>query len=908
MGRVLLAESPVFAETVAACEAALSRHTDWSLTAVLRGDEGAEVPPLERVDVVQPALFAMNVALAAVWRSLGLEPAAVVGHSQGEIAAAVVAGILSLEEGARVVALRSQLLRRVSGSGGMAVTELAVEAVEERLQKSEWSGLSLAVVNTPSSTVVSGPSEAVERWVQRLGEEGVFSRLVNVDYASHSAEMDPILSELASALSDLAPQAGQVPMVSTVTGARCEGTALDGTYWCRNLRQTVRLDLALKELIGDRHGVFVEASAHPVLAMPLSTAGGECAGVVVGSLRREAGGMSELLRNLGVLHCHGFVVDWEKVLGGRTGSRLVALPTYAFQRQRYWLEAQRASGDVSTMGQSSAEHPLLGAATALADSERFLLTGRLSATEPGWLGDHAVFGTVLVPGTGLLELGFAAARAVGATTVSELMLVAPLVLPDDGAVRVQVQVEAPEAGEDGRRALSIFGRLEEAPEGTAWTLHAQGMLSAAEATASVSDAAGLESWPPVGGTAIDLTGLYSTLQAHGFGYGPAFQGLREAWRVGDAVYGRAVLPEALSESAEAYGVHPALLDAALHVLGLVDGGVARGSAGSLLLPFEWTQVSLLATGARELRVRASVERSGDGEAFADLQLADGSGRAVARVGGLRLREASEAQIRDAARSEVQHLYRLDWRPVGLSAAGPEALSTILIVGGDGQLARRLGLDWVDSAAAALARLEQGEAVPGRVVFDHSLATASSDGSFLSATHAGAERALSELQLILSDARLTETSVTWLTSGAVATGPEEGVAGLSGAPLWGLVRSARAEHPDRQLQLLDVDAPPAEAALLAQLVSTAAEPELALRHGAVMAPRLARAEGEAGALRTPAGAEDYRVAVTHPGRLDGVSLVAAPELRSEPLEPGQVRVSVRAAGMNFRDVLERAWGD
>ena len=605
--------------------------------------------------------------------------------------------------------------------------------------------------------------------------------------------------------------------------------------------------------------------------------------MVVGRCVARPARMSELLTAISAF-CTAMDLRW---IGRRCWERgldaLVALPTYAFQRQRYWLEAQRASGDVSTMGQWSAEHPLLGAATPLADSERFLLTGRLSRTEPGWLGDHTVFGTVLVPGTGLLELGFAAARAVGATTVSELTLVAPLVLPDDGAVRVQVQVDAPEEGEDGRRVLSIFGRLEEAPEGTAWTLHAQGLLSAAEATASVSDAAGLESWPPVGGTAIDLTGLYSTLQAHGFGYGPAFQGLREAWRVGDAVYGRAVLPEALSESAEAYGVHPALLDAALHVLGLADGGDGKASAGSLLLPFEWTEVSLLATGARELRVRASVERSGEGEALAQLQLADGSGRAVARVGGLRLREASEAQIRDAARSEVQHLYRLDWRPVALSAAGPAALSTILIVGGDGQLARRLGLDWVESVAALVARLEQGEAVPGRVVFDHSLATASSDGSFLSATHAGAERALSELQLILSDARLTETSVTWLTSGAVATGPEDGVAGLSRAPLWGLVRSARAEHPDRQLQLLDVDAPPAEAALLATLVSTAAEPELALRHGAVMAPRLARAAGEAGALRTPAGAEDYRVAVTHPGRTR----------RSEP--GGGAGVAVGAAG-------------
>ena len=715
--------------------------------------------------------------------------------------------------------------------------------------------------------------------------EGRQAKRLQVSHAFHSKRMDGMLEEFREVAGSVSYGSPQLPIVSNVTGLLATTEELcSAEYWVRQVRSPVRFLDGVRVLEEEGARACLELGPDGVLtAMAAGCLSDASQMHVVAAQRRERDGAETLLAALGVLHCHGFAVDWEKVLGGRTGSRLVALPTYAFQRQRYWLEAQRASGDVSTMGQSSAEHPLLGAATALADSERFLLTGRLSATEPGWLGDHAVFGTVLVPGTGLLELGFAAARAVGATTVSELMLVAPLVLPDDGAVRVQVQVEAPDAGEDGRRALSIFGRLEEAPEDSAWTLHAQGMLSAAEATASVSDAAGLESWPPVGGTAIDLTGLYSTLQAHGFGYGPAFQGLREAWRVGDAVYGRAVLPEALSESAEAYGVHPALLDAALHVLGLVDGGVARGSAGSLLLPFEWTQVSLLATGARELRVRASVERSGDGEAFADLQLADGSGRAVARVGGLRLREASEAQIRDAARSELQHLYRLDWRPVGLSAAGPEALSTILIVGGDGQLARRLGLDWVDSAAAALARLEQGEAVPGRVVFDHSLATASSDGSFLSATHAGAERALSELQLILSDARLTETSVTWLTSGAVATGPEEGVAGLSGAPLWGLVRSARAEHPDRQLQLLDVDAPPAEAALLAQLVSTAAEPELALRHGAVMAPRLARAAGKHACGRAAAAGADGNGA-DHGGRGRAGSRAGAASGRSSRRAP------------------------
>src|SRR5262249_52201549 len=201
---------------------------------------------------------------------------------------------------------------------------------------------------------------------------------------------------------------------------------------------------------------------------------------VGGGRGRGRDGAAGLLAAVGVLHSHGFAVDWAKVLGERAGPRVAALPTYAFQRQRYWLETEKASGDVSTLGLSSVAHPLLGAATPLADSERFLLTGRLSRSEPGWLRDHAVFGTVLVPGTGLLEVGVAGGRAVGATTVSELTLITPLVLPEDGAVRVQVQVDAPE-GEEGRRALSIFSRLEEAPEGGAWTLHAQGTLSRAEA-------------------------------------------------------------------------------------------------------------------------------------------------------------------------------------------------------------------------------------------------------------------------------------------------------------------------------------------------------------------------------------------------------------------------------------------
>ncbi|KJC50362.1 SDR family NAD(P)-dependent oxidoreductase, partial [Bradyrhizobium sp. LTSP857] len=579
---------------------------------------------------------------------------------------------------------------------------------------------------------------------------------------------------------------------------------------------------------------------------------------------------------------------------------VASLPTYAFQRQRYWLEAEKASGDAATMGLSDASHPLLGAATPLAESDGFLLTGRLSLSEAGWLGDHAVFGTVLLPGTGLLELGFAAARAVGLTEVSQLTLLAPLVLPAEGGVRLQVQVDGAEAG-GGGRDLSIYSRVEDAAEGGSWTLHAQGVLGEA-AEQEAAQESGLEVWPPVGGEAIDLSGHYARMQARGYGYGPLFQGLVEAWRVGDAVVGRAVLAEALWPSADEYGLHPALLDSALHVLSFdrVAGADLDGGADApLLLPFEWSEVSLAATGARELRIRASVERSGEGEALAHLQLADGHGRVVAHVGGLRLKQASEAQIRDAARSEAQHLYRLEWRAVALGESGTQALAPPVIVGGDGKLAAALGLDHAESVSALVTRLDEGGAIPAQIVFDHLSDPAEPAGPVLAATHATAERGLAELQGIFGEARLNETAVIWLTRGAVATGPDEGASGLSRAPLWGLVRSARAEHPDRRLQLVDVDVVLADASLLAKLTSTTSEPELALRHGAVLAPRLARTG--AGTLQAPASAPDYRVVVTDPGRLDGVSLVAAPEL-SEPLAPNDVRVCVRAAGMNFRDVL------
>lgn len=337
MGRELLEESEAFRTAVAECDAALEPWTGWSVREVLRGEADASLT-LERIDVLQPALFAVMIGLVAVWRSLGVEPAAVVGSSQGEVPAAVVAGALSLADGARLTALRSQgQLRECSGRGAMALVELPLAEVEALIAP-YGQALSVAVVNTATSAVVSGDVDAVERLLAELAETDVFSRRIASDTAGHSAHIDPVLPWLAAQLEDLRPARWKVPYYSTVTGGVLEGAALDGGYWCRNARETVRMDLALDALVADDFDVYVEISPHPVLGMALTAATAATQGAVAGTLRRDHGGIAQVLSSLGALHTQGFAVDWQRVLGTVPNARTAALPTYAFQRRTYWTD------------------------------------------------------------------------------------------------------------------------------------------------------------------------------------------------------------------------------------------------------------------------------------------------------------------------------------------------------------------------------------------------------------------------------------------------------------------------------------------------------------------------------------------------------------------------------------------
>ncbi|HEU5476012.1 MAG TPA: SDR family NAD(P)-dependent oxidoreductase, partial [Actinophytocola sp.] len=715
-----------------------------------------------------PALFAMAIGLSAVWRSLGVEPAAVVGHSQGEVPAAVISGALTLEQGAQIVAQRSQAVLTVAGQGGMALIERPVAQVEEFLAP-YGDALSVAAVNTPGSTVISGAVEAIEQIVTELQAQDVYARKINVDYASHNAQMDPLLPDLTTAFAGLTPGRAQIAFYSTVTGHAVEGPELDGDYWCRNLREPVRFDRALEQLLTDGHSVFVEISAHPVLAMPLTDASAEHGGVVVGSLTRRRGDQAALLRNLGLLHVHGVELDWDWITGT---SGPVPLPTYAFQRERFWLDTPKSA--------SKNEHPWLGTAVCLADGDGWVLTGRLSMAEHPWLADHAVFGTILVPGTALLEIALTAAHQAGADRVSELTLLEPLVLPEDTAVRIQAVIHAEE--------ITIYSRIDDAP----WRRHATGTLATPGPVPEIATT------PPPDAERLDLDGFYESLAARGLDYGPAFQGLTELCRTGDTAYGLVRLPDGLDPNG--FGIHPALLDAALHTL------MGLREDDTVLLPFEWTGVELYATGATELRVRVDL----DGET-ARVAVADGAGQPVLYADGLVIRAATAEQVR--AGDTVEHLYRVDFQPVTEPDQAPVADHAVDVD------------ELLDSPS--------GE-VPARLVIDAPVAPA------WEATVA----ALRITQRVLADPRLDATELIWVTRAG----------DLAHAPLCGLVRAARAENPERTIRIVEVGAEPADRAVLGRALAMTGEPEIAIRDGEIRVARLVPAEVSAGVpgVLDPAG--------------------------------------------------------
>jgi acyl transferase domain-containing protein len=794
----LIDSSPVFAQWIDRCGAALAPYVDWDLTAMLRGDSSRAA---DAIDVVQPMLWAVMVSVAELWRACGVVPDAVIGHSQGEFAAACVAGLLTLEDGARIVARRSQALTHLSGQGGMLSVGLSRAEVEPEL--SRWSDLSIAAVNSPDSVVISGDPDELAQLHVELTARNVRTRPVPTDCAGHSRHVDRIRETLAELVGSLTGRSGPIPLLSTVTAEWLPGERIDGEYVFRNMRQTVEFERATRSLLDQGYRYFIEVGPHPVLttAIEETAAADDGQAVVIGTLRRGDGSLDRFLAAAAELHVRGGTVDWTRLLAD---GKQVDLPTYPFQRRRYWLAAgtEPAIGTVAGLDTEPTGHPILSARVRTPGSAQLSFVGRLRREDLPWLADHAALGTVILPGTAFVDMAVRAGHEVGLPFVEELVLEAPLLIPESGSVEIQLAVDAPD--EHGRRPFTVHSRPEDGGARHGWLRHGTGVLG------QVADGpAGPAPWPVHGAAPVDLARWYERMAASGLHYGSAFQGLRAVWRFGDEVLAEVSLPEE-ALPAEGFVIHPALFDATLHALTLIEElGSADGA--TVRLPFAWTGVNVRGVGATSLRARIS--RTGDG---VRIQLSDATGVVVASVDGLVTRPVSTRQLAAERTGGDLPLFRLEWVPDPLPTSGQAG-----------------GVAFFDHPDAVASLLGQPVAtLPSAVV----VSCAGNRGGPDSA-HRLLGAVLRLLRQWLADERTEASRLVLATSGAVAVAADTEVTDLAAASVWGLVRAAQQEHPGR-FWLVDHDFEDGRPET-AELLASGDAPQRAVRSGVARVPRLTR---------------------------------------------------------------------
>ncbi len=845
MGRELYGELPVFAEAFDGVADELDRHLRLPLREVVWGADG---DLLDSTEFAQPALFAIEVALFAVLRRWGVQPDFVMGHSVGELSAACVAGALTLADAAMLVVARGRLMQALPAGGAM----VAVGAGEDEVLPLLGEGVGIAAINAPKSVVISGAQAAVSAIADRFAAQGLRVHRLAVSHAFHSPLMEPMLEEFARVAAGVEAREPQIGLVSNVTGelAGADDGFGSAQYWVDHVRRPVRFADSVRhlQLLGATH--FIEAGPGSGLTGSIEQSLAPAEAVVVSMLGKDRPEVASALGAAGQLFTTGVPVDWPTVFAG-SGGRRVELPTYAFQRRRFW-ETRGANGpaDAAGLGLGETEHALLGAVVERPDSDGVVLTGRLSLADQPWLADHSVGGVVLFPGAGFVELVIRAGDEAGCAVIEELVLAAPLVIHPGVQVQVQVVVGAP--GDSGRRAVSVYSRGDESDVG--WLLNAEGTLGVDAAEVS----ADLSVWPPEGAVSVDISDGYARLAERGYAYGPAFQGLVGIWRRESELFAEVVAPTGVA--VDGVGMHPAVLDAVLHALGLAF------ETTETKLPFCWRGVSLHAGGAGRVRARFT---SAGADAIA-IEVADATGLPVLTVGALVTRAMSAEQLRAAVAAAGgtpdQGPLELLWSPISLSNNNVD--------GSD----KPAAVSWADFCAG-------GDNDAGVVVWEYESAGADVVGSVYAATHA----ALEVLQSWLGGDPAGTLVV--LTHGGVGL-PGADVSDLAAAAVWGLVRSAQAENPGR-IVLIDSDS-----AVDAAVLAGVGEPQLLVRGGAVHAGRLSPAPP---LLALPAGESAWRLAAGGGGTLEDLVIQPCPEAEA-PLQAGQVRVAVAAVGVNFRDVV------
>jgi len=921
MGRELLEHAPTFRAVIEECDRLLAQYADWSLLVELRADEAHS--RLNETQIAQPALLALQVGLAALWNEWGVTPEAVVGHSVGEIAAAHVAGRLSLEDAVRVAFHRGRLMQRATGQGKMAMVELSPEATQRALAGYE-DRLCLAAINSPTSTVLSGDPEALTTMLETLQQQGIAHRQLSVDYAFHSHHMESLQAELGEALHDLegSPRSGLSPntrrrfptdagpdpniaIFSTLTGNMANDSDFNASYWQRQIREPVRFAEVIDRLAQAGQCCFIEIGPHPVLSLSIL----ECLrqrgeeGLVLPSLRRGEEERATLLGSLGTLYTHGYPLDWRQLYPD--GGRCVSLPSYPWQTERYWLDTEEIGPTFTFNSRHGPTHPLLGQAVPLAShSEEYLWENTLDRQHLPYLKDHQFQGDVVLPGAAYVEMTLAAAAQVfgeGPHTLTEIEFRRPLFLPENSSRTIQFSLALDSAQ---TASFRIFSR---ADEGEAWALHTLGKIRANQGEALLAEPADIQNIQSRCREEISKENYYLALAGRGLYYGPDFQGLTQIWRQAGEALGEVHVPPAIQPELSAYHLHPTLLDAGAQVLIAAEGG---HDSNRPFLPVSVDEVRFYRQPEARIWSHAVLRPESNHATtglVGDVRLLDEAGGLIAEALGLRVQYLDGATSPATQPSVDDWLYTLEWELQPRVETQPtthhgtwlifadtqgigETFAAQLTEGGESCVIVSPGQAYERHDANRFS-LRPAQAEDIRQLFDEALGN---DSTFcrgvvcfwgldlspreITAASLEADALLGVGTVVTLIQALTKTEWKptaprlWLvTRGTQNVGEESKSAALSQATLWGLGRTIAQEHPALWGGLIDLEPGPLTPEVSARLWEAICQPDqenqIAFRQGERYAARLIR--HRSGARRV--NEETNQLAPVH-WRLDGSYLI------------------------------------